>query len=544
MQNPIKKPKFNIKIVKKSFEMPIQPNNYKQINSIYDTGKMELVDYSGNNKECDIYGFPIKKYFNDISGISDYKLRLSKDLIKEVKFANKDLYIPITSKFEGCSMFPRPLSIPFTNQQINQSKLMNEIKKEKRISANKNKTILLLHKPFEDKKTIPSFICQKLSEDNSNDKKQIMNLIDNYVNKKKKEHKFELDYEHKNKEIKSLKYYKKILSENLGNNLYNGKNISESSQENIKEKYNAIRKLIYHQAYKNINDKEKKETKKSFLHKLNALKRMSSMQNIFKQKEILKKNKSCNNFYIKNKIQFQSENTNSFSKKNEIKNSMVRTYPIFSKINRNKGNDNSMKLSSQIIPSLEDKKINTPTMNRTKSSIFNNEQKCKLKYGFSLYTPNNKYFILENKNKTSINFFRNDDSSKSELIKKDNKDNNDNFSFISDDKNNENLKNNTKIVYNYKTINALKIISDKEKNLLKGFSTPIIENKILLKRTNFNKNNQALENYKKDIKLYEIVNKIHLEKEKKDNLFKEKLLMKKIEAKKIFENNFRKAKCK
>ena len=100
MQNPIKKPKFNIKIVKKSFEMPIQPNNYKQINSIYDTGKMELVDYSGNNKECDIYGFPIKKYFNDISGISDYKLRLSKDLIKEVKFANKDLYIPITSKFE------------------------------------------------------------------------------------------------------------------------------------------------------------------------------------------------------------------------------------------------------------------------------------------------------------------------------------------------------------------------------------------------------------------------------------------------------------
>ena len=79
---------------------------------------------------------------------------------------------------------------------------------------------------------------------------------------------------------------------------------------------------------------------------------------------------------------------------------------------------------------------------------------------------------------------------------------------------------------------------------MKGFSTPIIENKILLKHTNFNKNDQALENYKKDIKLYEIVNKIHLEKEKKDNLFKEKLLMKKIEAKKIFENNFRKAKCK
>ena len=66
-QNKNKKPKFNIKIIKKSFKMPPQPENYKQIYQVYDTGKRELVDYSGNKQECDIFGFPIKKYYNNIS---------------------------------------------------------------------------------------------------------------------------------------------------------------------------------------------------------------------------------------------------------------------------------------------------------------------------------------------------------------------------------------------------------------------------------------------------------------------------------------------
>ena len=76
-QKQIKKPKFKIKIIKKSFQMPPQPENYKQIYQVYDTGKRELVDYRGKEQECNIFGFPTKKFYKNISGISDYNFRLS-----------------------------------------------------------------------------------------------------------------------------------------------------------------------------------------------------------------------------------------------------------------------------------------------------------------------------------------------------------------------------------------------------------------------------------------------------------------------------------
>ena len=140
--------------------------------------------------------------------------------------------------------------------------------------------------------------------------------------------------------------------------------------------------------------------------------------------------------------------------------------------------------------------------------------------------------ISENKNKTSINFFTNN-----ALSKKDINNTKDNYSFISDDKLNH-LNINTDS--HFKTIKSMKTNSDKEKEMLKGFQTPIEEDKIAIKHINLDKKEHALENYKNDLKILEMVNKIHFEKEKKDNLFKEKLLRKKIEGKKIFEKNFRK----
>ena len=94
--------------------------------------------------------------------------------------------------------------------------------------------------------------------------------------------------------------------------------------------------------------------------------------------------------------------------------------------------------------------------------------------------------------------------------------------------------------YNYKTIKALKTISDKEKELLKGFKTPIEEEKASIKYAGFDKKEQTLEHYLKEMKLLEKVNKRHFEKERKENLFKDNILKKKIEGKKIFEKNFRK----
>ena len=225
----------NKKFVKKTFILPPQPENYLQINNLIDTGKRELIDYKGNKTRVDIFGIPEKKYYNDITGISNFNIRLNKGLIKQFNYTIKDLYIPIISKFEGASMFPRPLSIPFVNKDINSLKLMKEIKKEKRISAIKNKNILELKNPLDDNNSIPKFICQKISENNINDKKYLMNLINKYIEKKKKEHKFEIDFDKKNKEIISLKEYRKYLSDNINNKLYNGKTVDASKKVDIKE---------------------------------------------------------------------------------------------------------------------------------------------------------------------------------------------------------------------------------------------------------------------------------------------------------------------
>ena len=210
-----------------------QRENYKQINEDNDSGKRVLVDYNGAEISCDIFGLPSKKYVNDISGAADYNLRLRKNLIKRIKYDIKNLYTPITAKFEGSSMFPRPISIPFVNQEKDSEILFKKIKLEKRMTEKKNKFILLLKKPPEDQKSIPSFICQQMHEENSQNKKYLINLIDDYVNKKKEQHKYEKNFEKKDKEIIALNNYKKILNDNMGNKLYSGKIIRECEQKHI-----------------------------------------------------------------------------------------------------------------------------------------------------------------------------------------------------------------------------------------------------------------------------------------------------------------------
>ena len=56
-----KNSKHNMRIVR-AFPMPPQPENYNEINEIFDSGKRELVDYYGKKIPCDIFGLPLKKY--------------------------------------------------------------------------------------------------------------------------------------------------------------------------------------------------------------------------------------------------------------------------------------------------------------------------------------------------------------------------------------------------------------------------------------------------------------------------------------------------
>ena len=192
-----------------------------------------------------------------------------------------------------------------------------------------------------------------------------------------------------------------------------------------------------------------------------------------------------------------------------------------------------------------------PSNNEIKSNIFNNEyndniKKLEKKNLYCLYKPKDINEISDRKNKTAINFFKKSDNINNEEILKDSdKNNEEDLSLISDDKLKENsLTNIQNKIYNLKTIKSLQDISDKEKDLLLGYNMPFEEDRINIKCSNLNLKDKELENYQKDMKLFEIVNKIHLEKEREKNLFRENLLRKKLEGKKIFEKNFRKTKFK
>ena len=571
-----KKSKKKEIIIKKTFPLPPQPENYKQINELYDIGKLELVDYKGNITECDIYGSPKKKFLKDITGITSFKERLDKKLIKEFQFNNKSLYIPKVINFEGSSMFPRPLSLPFVSQAENPNKLINEIKKEGRAITKKNKTIFSLKKPLKDKNTIPSFICQKIGKNFPNERNYLIQLIDNFISEKKKEHKFEADYEEKSSNIKALKNYKKKLNENMTNELYNGKIISPSNQKDIILKYNSIRKAIYNSGLKARSSKNSDVNKIinfDAYKKLYKIKGVGNENNIFKNPNMIntftlqnKNNSISNNIEDKN-LSYSIENIKYktlFPNKNEINPMMMKTYSLFNKGNKFKLFKN---IKEEKIKNNNEYIFNDDKFKKTITTEFdkNNEESLTNTFYFNdkinenyknklhLYTPKNFFNMnkklndnilnnnIEKYNKTANTFYKNIKNNTSRFQENNNNTYNlekDNFSYISEEKKDDN---NFKTGYNFKSIKDLKNRTAKENDLLKGFISPELKNE--LKHFKIYKNKKkdtTLKHYINELELIKKVNKIAVEKEKRINLFRDNLLKKKIEGKKIFEHNYKK----
>ena len=229
-------------------------------------------------------------------------------------------------------MFPRPISLPFVSLLENPKKLVKEAKKEGRAMTNKNKNVFSLRKPLKDNNTIPSFICQKIGQNPTNERNYLIKLIDNYILEKKKEHKFEVDYAEKSTSIKALKNYKKKLNENMTNELYNGKIILPSKQKDLMLKYDSIRKAIYNTGLKNNSSGSNVNRIINFeaYKKLYKIKGVGNNDNIFKNPDMIKtfsleNPKNCiekrNMSYSIEKNKYQIL----FSKKNDI-NPMLKTF--------------------------------------------------------------------------------------------------------------------------------------------------------------------------------------------------------------------------
>lgn len=577
-QNPKSEKKVKskaAKFVKRTFLLPPQPENFKQINELYDIGKLELVDYKGTITECNIYGSPKKRFFTDITGINNFKERLQKGLIKELKYKNKSLYMPKTLNFEGSMMFPRPISLPFVNQTEKADKLVDTVKKEGRIFELKNKKIFSLKKPLKDNNIIPSFICHKIGKNNPNDRNKLIKLIDNFITEKKEEHKLESDYIHRAPSIKALKNYKKKLNENMTNDLYNGKIIAPTNQKDIMLKYNSIRKAIYNSGIKN----SKKKLLQNFdiskivnyetYKNLYKIKGVGDKNNIFKHPEMLTTFSSENNTLKDVNLTDSNEDINyrTFLPNESQKNSMNKTHSSYTKIKyKLSNNKNKPILKDNNEYTIDDdkfKKTITTAFDKnndeslTNTFYVNNEQVNSIK---NLYIPNkfnfnlkNKYNILnsEKYNKTTSTFYKNKKQRLSKLKDNDSKDNNsnintikdkDNYSYTSEDKKDENsILKKYQLGHNFRTIKDIKKIAEHENDLLKGYVSPeVINDYRPMKFSKIKKKDLRLKHYLNELELIKKVNIIALEKERKINLFKENLLRKKLQGKKILEYNSKK----
>ena len=97
------------------------------------------------------------------------------------------------------------------------------------------------------------------------------------------------------------------------------------------------------------------------------------------------------------------------------------------------------------------------------------------------------------------------------------------------------------IGHNFKTIKDIKKLTDHENDLLKGYVSPeVINEHRPMKFSKIKKKDLSLKHYLNELELIKKVNIIALEKEKKINLFKDNLLRKKLQGKKIFEYNSKK----
>ena len=116
----------------------------------------------------------------------------------------------------------------------------------------------------------------------------------------------------------------------------------------------------------------------------------------------------------------------------------------------------------------------------------------------------------------------------------------DNYSNISEEKKNDNnyLKK-FKTGCNFRSIKDIKIKTSRENFLLKGFISPESKNQMKFKNYKNRKKDSTLKNYMNELELIKKVNKIAVEKEKRINLFRDNLLKKKLEGKKIFEQNYK-----
>ena len=244
-------------------------NTYKCLYKDTDTGKIIITDYNNNQYETDILGRKLKVFLPNISGmlsgVNRSHLSLKKNNSRSVNNIsdNKNLnvsgqkknlyhnYIPGIKKIDSYGFIPKPISVPFYNEDSSlfpdkvKKKLNNKLKNyysknNVKIQNNNNFRISYLNKDLtNDQRKIK-------------DEKNIINLINKSIQELKEETKIKLNSVEKNPKYMTLKRFKKKIVEDNKKSIYS--NFKEVPIE-IKNKYNILRSIIN----KRINILKKRE---------------------------------------------------------------------------------------------------------------------------------------------------------------------------------------------------------------------------------------------------------------------------------------------
>ena len=221
-----------------------QPKNFKQIEYKVDENKLYLVDYNNNGFECNLFGEQLPAFNDNMSGVSSYKQRHLLNKIKPLTFEYEQLYHPLNQNFEGYFPYPRPLSLPFINECSNPTLFTKELHNEKRFRTTANQRIIKLKLPSKENQFKLTYLTSSIHLNETETKKYLLNLINNYINTLLKQNKFYEERIMKSKNVIALLKFKKILQSNLNDNEVNGKRLQSAPKE-YKETFNIIQGLIH-----------------------------------------------------------------------------------------------------------------------------------------------------------------------------------------------------------------------------------------------------------------------------------------------------------
>jgi len=242
--------------------------NYKQLTEDLATGKNLLLDYNNNEIECTKYGLKKPKYSRNITGQSSFQNRFNKGLMKKIKY-DPTQYLPGSNRLLGSPMFPRPISIPFYNQENNKEKsLLDEIRKEALYNVSKNKKLFFMEK---NKSNLPNYFCTKLAVDSPKSRKRLINLFKSEIDNRKKKYRYQAKYYKKDSIFRGLDHQKNCLENNLTKDLFNGEKIPFTTQKDINIKFKVVKRLIVKNGFNRMHI-ENEEVNKEEYNKLYKIK--------------------------------------------------------------------------------------------------------------------------------------------------------------------------------------------------------------------------------------------------------------------------------